>query len=169
MGALVRGGIHDHVGGGFARYSVDEAWHVPHFEKMLYDNAQMVSALAAWADEAHPEFIVALTQAVAFMERDWRLDHGGFCAALDADSRPQLSYSPETGEISIELADGSRQLTTPLQLRRLCRSPANRPDELPDDLSPLDIVPMGNYAVSVRWSDGHQSLLPYRSFVAGFT
>ena len=89
LGALVRGGIHDHVGGGFARYSVDEAWHVPHFEKMLYDNAQMVSALAAWADEAHPEFIEALTQAVAFMEREWRLDHGGFCAALDADSEGQ--------------------------------------------------------------------------------
>ncbi len=86
LDALVRGGIHDHVGGGFARYSVDEAWHVPHFEKMLYDNAQLVSVLTAWGNEAYPEFVDALTQTVAFMEREWRLDHGGFCAALDADS-----------------------------------------------------------------------------------
>ena len=89
LGALVAGGIHDHVGGGFARYSVDEAWHVPHFEKMLYDNAQLVSALSAWANVDQPEFTEALTQTVAFMEREWRLDHGGFCAALDADSEGQ--------------------------------------------------------------------------------
>ena len=49
----------------------------------------MVSALTTWADEAHPEFNEALTQVVAFMEREWRLDHGGFCAALDADSEGQ--------------------------------------------------------------------------------
>ena len=55
-----------------------------------------------------------------------------------------------------------------LQLRRRCCSPSNRPDELPADLTPLDLVPMGNYAVSVGWSDGHQSLLPYRSFVEGY-
>ena len=89
LGGLVAGGIHDHVGGGFARYSVDEAWHVPHFEKMLYDNAQLVSVLSAWTDVDHPEFTEALTQAVAFMEREWRLNHGGFCAALDADSEGQ--------------------------------------------------------------------------------
>ena len=92
LGALVAGGIHDHVGGGFARYSVDEAWHVPHFEKMLYDNAQLVSALSAWAHVNHPEFTEALTQTVAFMEREWRLDHGGFCAALDADSEGQEGH-----------------------------------------------------------------------------
>lgn len=89
LGAVVRGGIHDHVGGGFARYSVDEAWHVPHFEKMLYDNAQLVSVLAEWADDSNPGFTEALTRALAFMEREWRLDHGGFCAALDADSEGQ--------------------------------------------------------------------------------
>ena len=52
--------------------------------------------------------------------------------------------------------------------RRACRSPSNDPDNLPDDLSLLDSVPMGNYAISVRWSDGHQSLLPYRSFIEGY-
>ena len=43
---MARGGIHDHVGGGFSRYSVDERWHVPHFEKMLYDNGQLLGAYA---------------------------------------------------------------------------------------------------------------------------
>ena len=53
--AMERGGIHDHVGGGYARYSVDERWHVPHFEKMLYDNAQMLGVTAeAWALERNP-------------------------------------------------------------------------------------------------------------------
>ena len=55
-----------------------------------------------------------------------------------------------------------------VELRRRCCSPSNRPDALPAELTPLDLVPMGNYAVSVRWSDGHQSLLPYRSFVEGY-
>ena len=86
LDSLVRGGIHDHVGGGFARYSVDDAWHVPHFEKMLYDNAQLVSVLAAWGDDALPGFNDAVRRALAFMDREWRLNHGGFCAALDADS-----------------------------------------------------------------------------------
>ena len=106
LDGLVRGGIHDHIGGGFARYSVDEAWHIPHFEKMLYDNAQLVSALAAWADDAHPEFADALTQAVAFMEREWRLDHGGFCAALDADSEGEEGtyYLWTTAELQSLLA-----------------------------------------------------------------
>jgi len=55
--AMSRGGIYDHLGGGFARYSTDERWQVPHFEKMLYDNAQLaVNYLEAWQIEmTHPE------------------------------------------------------------------------------------------------------------------
>ena len=65
----------------------------------------------------------------------------------------------------IALPDGTQQSITPHELRRQCRSPSNTPEDLPADLSPLDFVTMGNYAVSVRWSDGHQSLLPYSSFI----
>ena len=54
------------------------------------------------------------------------------------------------------------------ELRKACRSPSNDLDNLPAELYPLDSVPMGNYALSVRWSDGHQSLLPYRSFIDGY-
>ena len=64
-----------------------------------------------------------------------------------------------------------QQSIDPYALRRQCRSPSNRPDELPDGLAPLDFVPMGNYAVSVRWNDGHQSFIlhiPYASFVEGW-
>ena len=56
----------------------------------------------------------------------------------------------------------------PHELRKACRSPSNDPDNLPSDLYPIDSVPMGNYAISVRWSDGHQSLIPYSSFIVGY-
>ena len=55
---------------------------------------------------------------------------------------------------------------SPHALRRLCRSPTNRPDSLPERLRPLEFVPMGNYAVSISWSDGHQSLIPYASLAS---
>lgn len=81
---------------------------------------------------------------------------------------PQLMYSASEQQVLIALPDGSLQRIKPHDLRRLCRSPSNDASNLPADLYPLDCVPMGNYAVSVRWSDGHQSLLPYASFVEGF-
>ena len=83
--------------------------------------------------------------------------------------RPQLRYSAADGTVQVTLPGGAPpQAIDARELRRRCRSPSNRPDELPADLVPLDMVPMGNYAVSVGWSDGHQSLLPYRSFVEGW-
>ncbi|MGB1384787.1 MAG: thioredoxin domain-containing protein [Flavobacteriales bacterium] len=85
--AMERGGIHDHVGGGFARYSVDERWHVPHFEKMLYDNGQLLGTLAeAWALEPHPSLERAAEGVVGFLDRELSDASGGFRSALDADS-----------------------------------------------------------------------------------
>ena len=90
---MERGGIHDHIGGGFARYSVDEKWHIPHFEKMLYDNAQLAGTFArAW--QALPETPAreraALKRAalgiVDFVQGEWSHVSGGFYSALDADS-----------------------------------------------------------------------------------
>jgi uncharacterized protein YyaL (SSP411 family) len=90
---MERGGIHDHIGGGFARYSVDEKWHVPHFEKMLYDNAQLAGTFArAWQalPEAAESDRAALKRAalgiVNFVQREWSHEAGGFYSALDADS-----------------------------------------------------------------------------------
>ena len=90
---MERGGIHDHIGGGFARYSVDEKWHVPHFEKMLYDNAQLARTYAH-AYQAFTEIPdaerAALKRAalgiVDFVENAWSHKSGGFYSALDADS-----------------------------------------------------------------------------------
>jgi uncharacterized protein YyaL (SSP411 family) len=84
---IERGGIHDHVGGGFARYSVDERWHVPHFEKMLYDNAQLLVTMAeAWAQTGDPALHRAALRCAHWIMTD--LDHpsGGFQSAMDADS-----------------------------------------------------------------------------------
>ena len=90
---MERGGIHDHIGGGFARYSVDEKWHVPHFEKMLYDNAQLAGTFARAYQaltDATPSDRAALKRAalgiVDFMQSEWSHPSGGFYSALDADS-----------------------------------------------------------------------------------
>lgn len=81
------GGIYDQIGGGFARYSVDGKWHVPHFEKMLYDNAQLIS-LYAEAYQYTPDHLYkdVVYESIAFIERELTSDEGGFYSALDADS-----------------------------------------------------------------------------------
>jgi len=81
--AMARGGIHDQLGGGFARYSVDAGWVVPHFEKMLYDNAQLVGLYARWGTPLGDR---VATDTADWMLRELRTAEGGFASALDADS-----------------------------------------------------------------------------------
>jgi len=84
---MSRGGIYDHVGGGFARYSVDEIWLVPHFEKMLYDNALLLRAYThAWQVTGEPRFRRVATEIADYLLREMRHDQGGFYSATDADS-----------------------------------------------------------------------------------
>jgi len=84
---MAHGGIYDHVGGGFARYSTDDNWHVPHFEKMLYDNSQLVSLYAhAWQKTKKPLYKQAVYETLEFIEREMTSPEGGFYSALDADS-----------------------------------------------------------------------------------
>ncbi|MEM9022916.1 MAG: thioredoxin domain-containing protein, partial [Bacteroidota bacterium] len=84
---IAYGGIYDQVGGGFARYSTDELWKVPHFEKMLYDNGQLVSLYAeayqATGDERYKRVVY---ETLAFVARELTADVGAFYSALDADS-----------------------------------------------------------------------------------
>jgi uncharacterized protein YyaL (SSP411 family) len=81
------GGIYDHIGGGFARYSVDERWHVPHFEKMLYDNAQLLSLYAeAYTWSGDPLYEKIADEIAAFVLRELTSPEYGFYSALDADS-----------------------------------------------------------------------------------
>jgi uncharacterized protein YyaL (SSP411 family) len=84
---LANGGIYDHVGGGFARYSVDERWLVPHFEKMLYDNAQLIELMTyAWIGTGEKLFADRVEETIAWLTREMLLDGGAFAASLDADS-----------------------------------------------------------------------------------
>jgi uncharacterized protein YyaL (SSP411 family) len=84
---MLQGGIYDHLAGGMARYSVDHRWLVPHFEKMLYDNAQLVSLLArVCAVAANPLFERRLQETVDFVLSEMRADGGAFAASYDADS-----------------------------------------------------------------------------------
>ncbi len=84
---MASGGIYDHLGGGFARYSVDERWHIPHFEKMLYDNAQLVSLyLSAWQQRPDPQYRRTVEETLEWVSREMTAPNGGFYCALDADS-----------------------------------------------------------------------------------
>ncbi|HMI32952.1 MAG TPA: thioredoxin domain-containing protein [Propionibacteriaceae bacterium] len=85
--AMARGGIYDQIGGGFSRYSVDAGWVVPHFEKMLYDNALLLGVYAHWwrrTQNTLAERIV--TETVAWLQAEMRTEQGAFAASLDADS-----------------------------------------------------------------------------------
>jgi uncharacterized protein len=84
---ICEGGIYDHLGGGFSRYSVDERWLVPHFEKMLYDNAQLLELLAiAHQRSGKPLYRRRAHETVAWLEREMTTPEGAFSASLDADS-----------------------------------------------------------------------------------
>ena len=84
---MANGGIYDQIGGGFSRYSTDAVWKVPHFEKMLYDNAQLVSLYtAAYQQTKDPKYKTIVTETLEFVQRELSSDEGGFYASLDADS-----------------------------------------------------------------------------------
>lgn len=85
--AMAHGGLYDQFGGGFARYSVDAHWLIPHFEKMLYDNALLIDAYTrGWLDNQSPLYAAVVEETIAWLEREMSAPEGGFYAALDADS-----------------------------------------------------------------------------------
>jgi uncharacterized protein YyaL (SSP411 family) len=85
--AMAAGGMYDQVGGGFHRYSVDERWLVPHFEKMLYDNALLARVyLDAWQLSKEPAFARVVEETLAFVQREMTAPEGGFYSSLDADT-----------------------------------------------------------------------------------
>ncbi|MCC6467594.1 MAG: thioredoxin domain-containing protein [Alphaproteobacteria bacterium] len=90
--AMCQGGIYDHLGGGFARYSTDERWLAPHFEKMLYDNAELVDLLTqVWQGTRDPLYATRVAETIAWLEREMVAPNaakggGGFSATIDADS-----------------------------------------------------------------------------------
>jgi uncharacterized protein YyaL (SSP411 family) len=85
---MANGGIYDQIGGGFARYSVDDRWHVPHFEKMLYDNAQLVSLYAnAYQLTQKESYKAVIIETLDFVDRELTQEEGAFYSSLDADSK----------------------------------------------------------------------------------
>ncbi|MET8683817.1 thioredoxin domain-containing protein [Streptomyces sp. NPDC004732] len=108
---MARGGIYDQLGGGFARYSVDREWVVPHFEKMLYDNALLCRTYAhLWRATGSELARRVALETADFMVRELRTNEGGFASALDADSE-----DPATGEH----VEGAYYVWTPEQLREV--------------------------------------------------
>jgi uncharacterized protein YyaL (SSP411 family) len=84
---MARGGIYDHLGGGFCRYAVDALWMIPHFEKMLYDNAQLLPLYAqAWHAIGTPLFLRTALDTADWVMREMQSPEGGYYSALDADS-----------------------------------------------------------------------------------
>ena len=105
LDAMYRGGIFDHIGGGFCRYSTDRFWLVPHFEKMLYDNALLAYAyLVAYEQTGKEKYASVAERIFAYLEREMQDEHGVFYAAQDADS---------------EAGEGAYYVFTPAELTQL--------------------------------------------------
>ena len=123
---ICQGGIYDHLGGGFARYSVDERWLVPHFEKMLYDNALLLQLLVeTWKETKSELFRQRIEETVSFVAIEMRAPDGGFAASWDADSEG------EEGKFYVWRPDEIAQVLGPEDAALFCRL--------------YEITPQGNF------------------------
>ena len=113
---ICQGGIYDHIGGGFARYSVDERWLVPHFEKMLYDNALLLMLLTeAWRETQEGLFSVRIAEVNNWLLREMRTTDGAFASSYDADSEG------EEGKFYVWTPDEVREVLGEADASLICR------------------------------------------------
>lgn len=137
---MAMGGIYDQVGGGFARYSVDSKWHIPHFEKMLYDNGQLVSLYSnAYLVSKNPFYKDIVYETLSFIERELYDETGGFYSSLDADS------TNEKGE----LEEGAFYVWSETELKELIQ----------DDFS----IFKDYYNITDEWKWEHQNYNLHRT------
>lgn len=109
---MSQGGIYDHLGGGYARYSVDDRWLVPHFEKMLYDNAQILDLLALdYARSKNPLYRERAIEVAGWLKREMTTKEGGFASSLDADSEGEEGKFYVWSQNEIEQLLGSDDAT----------------------------------------------------------
>ncbi|MGQ0616355.1 MAG: thioredoxin domain-containing protein [Acidimicrobiia bacterium] len=111
LDAMASGGMYDHLGGGFSRYSVDERWLVPHFEKMLYDNALLTRTyLHAWQVTGSARYLQVVQETVGYILRDLHHPGGGFLSSEDADSEGVEGkfYVWSADEVRAAVGDGDR-------------------------------------------------------------
>ncbi|GGD83270.1 thioredoxin domain-containing protein [Planktosalinus lacus] len=114
---MAYGGVFDHINGGFSRYSVDERWHVPHFEKMLYDNAQLVSLYSdAYLIHKNPLFKEVVYKTLEFIKRELSNEEGGFYSALDADSINEFGVLEEGAYYVFTKEELQKELNNDFQL-----------------------------------------------------
>lgn len=105
--AMAHGGLYDQFGGGFARYSVDTHWLIPHFEKMLYDNALLIDAYTrGWLDSKDPLYAAVVDETMGWLERDMSAAGGGYYSAVDADSEEGEGHYYVWNPEEIDLAVG---------------------------------------------------------------
>ncbi|MHB2017569.1 MAG: thioredoxin domain-containing protein, partial [Candidatus Xenobia bacterium] len=128
---MARGGVHDHLGGGFHRYSVDAEWHVPHFEKMLYDQAQLaVAAIEAWQITKDVEMAAIARDILGYVKRTMTSPEGAFWSAEDADSVIDPAHPEEKGEGAFYVwsQDEIQSILEPDEARAFCARYDVRPD-----------------------------------------
>src|SRR5205823_2930746 len=119
LSAIAQGGMCDHIGGGFHRYSVDAAWRVPHFEKMLYDQAQLVLAFVEAAQASGDDFFAYIADdTLQYVRREMTDPLGGFYSAEDADSVPP-EHAADADDHAIHKAEGAFYLWTDEEIGRL--------------------------------------------------
>lgn len=148
--AMAAGGIRDHLGGGFHRYSVDAEWRVPHFEKMLYDQAQLANAyLTGWQLSSEPALRDAATDTLDYLRRRMTASEGGFYTAEDADSA--FAADPATH------GEGAFYVWTETEIKKLLG-----PDEARLFAYAYGVLPDGNVTGESAAELAHQNVL-YRA------